>query len=235
MYIKDYEIRYGDVKDFNTVKPSAILDFLQDVSTKHSASKGYGMKKLNELGIAWLLKGWKVKFLKPVSPETDVSVHTTIRKPRTVVSDRVYNVIQDGEVKVKAVGVWFTFDINQMKACKIPEGLAEVYMDCEFTDDFDAYVNPKECECDIVVEEIKISNRDIDTNSHLNNQRSAEILMDALPQNFEFSDMTVLYKKAAYLGDILILEALKTENGYYTHLKNKQGEICVVGTFEKII
>lgn len=234
MYIKKYEFRYGDVKDFYSVKQSAILDVLQDVSTKHSADKGYDMIKLSEIGIAWLLKGWRLKFLSPVSPYSDIEVHTTVRKPKAVTSDRIYNIFQNGELKIKATAVWFTFDINEQKACKIPAGLGELYME-EFVDDFENFVNPRECECNEVVEKILISQRDIDTNNHLNNQKSAEILMNALPVNFKFNTMTVQYKRAAYLGDTLTLEALKTENGYYAHLKNQHGEICVVGIFENLL
>ena len=215
------------------MKPSAILDILQDISTKHSEEKGFGMIKLNEMGIAWLLKGWRINFIKPVSPYTALEVHTTVRNSKAVTSDRVYNIYQDGELKVKGVAVWFTFDVNEKKACKIPAEIANAYIDKDFTDDFGLYTNPRQCDCDNVVEKIYISPRDIDTNNHLNNQKSAEILMNALPTNFSFNNMTVLYKKAAYLGDRLTLEALKTENGYYTHLKSEDGEICVIGVFEK--
>ena len=67
---------------------------------------------------------------------------------------------------------------------------------------------------------------------HMNNQKSAELLMDALPFDYRFTTATILYRKAAFLGDELEVCVNKTESGYYVHLQTKNKEISVVGTFE---
>ena len=75
--------------------------------------------------------------------------------------------------------------------------------------------------------------KDFDTNMHLNNQKSAELLMDALPFEYTFDDIRIIYKKPALLGEELDVCMQKIQNGYYVHLAASDGEICVAGTFEK--
>ena len=80
--------------------------------------------------------------------------------------------------------------------------------------------------------EIRVSNKEIDTNMHMNNQKSAELLMDALPFDFYFNEMNIIYKKPAYLGDILEVCKTPIENGWYVHLHTKDKEVCVAGAFK---
>lgn len=60
MFKYTYETRYSDYKDYDTVKPGVILDMIQDVSIKDSASKGYGLCELNMIFVLtiliWFLK-----------------------------------------------------------------------------------------------------------------------------------------------------------------------------------
>ena len=57
--------------------------------------------------------------------------------------------------------------------------------------------------------------------------------MDALPYDFSFNRMNILYKKAAYHGDVLYICRTDLENGYYVHLETADKEVCVAGTFEQ--
>ena len=63
---------------------------------------------------------------------------------------------------------------------------------------------------------IRVSNKDIDTNRHLNNEKGAELLMDALPFDFFFTDMSIIYKNQP--------EYLKSADGDNT----KRGKIIKV-------
>ena len=230
MYSLNYETRYGDFKTFDKIKPSAVMDFIQDIATRHSEECGYGMKKLREMGIAWLMQGIKVHFESPVKTFDSLSVSTAVKHMKGVVSERGTLISQNGELKAKAVAAWFMIDTNRMRPIRIPNEIAEKYGTYDFKDDFFNYKK-----CTVLETEkaysITVRNREIDTNNHLNNQKSAEILMDALPFDFEFTDMNIFYKKAAYLGDELEVCIKQIENGYYVHLQTIEKEICVAGVF----
>ncbi len=232
MYKCTYKIRYSDLKDFDTVKNSSVIDFLQDISVRHSESVGYSIKKLYEYGIAWLLKGWKIDFIDKIDPSKDITVETGVRNPKRVTSDRLYTITQDGVLKVKCTSVWFSFDVVNLKPCKVPGEIVDLYLKTPVTDDFDTYKNPEDFADGETLDTITVSARDIDTNHHLNNQKSAEMLMSAVPEDFSYKSAVIHYKKAAHLNDCLTVSR-KIENNSCLVRLSMNGETCVLGQFEK--
>lgn len=232
MFETTYETRYGDYKDFDTIKISSILDMIQDVSTRNSQACGYGMDKLREMNLAWLLKGITIKLEAPVRTHCPITVKTAIKPFKGATSHRGCIVMQEGKVVAKTIAEWFVFDNIKKRPCRIPEEMAKAYEIHDFDDDFFNYIKPKTQNIEESAYTIRVSNKEIDTNMHMNNQKSAELLMDALPFDYRFTTATILYRKPAVLGDELEVCVNKTENGYYVHLQTKNKEISVVGTFE---
>jgi len=232
MYTHTYEIRYGDYKDEDTVKPSSILDMVQDISTKHSEHCGYTMRRIIEMNKAWMLQGLDLRFFKPVSNKLPVTINTAIKDMKGVTSQRCCIIEQSGEVVAQTVANWFIFDLEKMRPARIPEQMAEEYEFGDFPDPFFDYRKPELREAPVLYS-VHIGNKEIDTNHHLNNQKSSEILMDALPLDFFFTEMRVYFKKAVYHGAVLQLCATEIENGWYAHLQTPEGEICVAASFTK--
>jgi acyl-ACP thioesterase len=228
----EYEIRYGDYKDFDTVKPAAVLDIAQDIAIRHSDFCGYGLHKMRELGKAWLIQGLKLRLEKPVQTLKNITVQTAIKGNRGATSERGCLMLQGGEVVAKTITNWFLADCNTQRPCRIPPEMMADYGTHDFEDPFFAYTKPELREAKKVYT-VRVCNKELDTNRHLNNQKSAELLMDALPFEFAFTDMTVLYKKPAYLGDELEVCVAEIPNGYYVHLQTTDQEVCVAGTFER--
>ena len=232
MFTYTYEPRYGDFKDFVNLKKSVLLDIVQDISTKEAASCGYSIHKLREMNMAWLIQGINIRFEKPAEILKSVTVETAVQSLKGVVSERGCILKQEGEVIAKTIANWFTFDTERMRVCRIPEEMHNCYTLHDFEDDFFEYKKPTILNDVEVAYKIRISNRDIDTNKHLNNQKSAELLMDALPFDYDFKDLRILYKKSAFLGDELEVCVQKTDKGYYVHLQTLDQQVCVVGEFE---
>lgn len=234
MFTYTYETRYGDFKDFETVKTGTILDIVQDVSTKEADSCGYSIQRLREMNMAWLMQGINVYFEKPVRINTPIEVETAVQSLKGAVSERGCILRQNGEVVAKTIANWFTFNSEKMRVCRIPAELHECYVCHDFKDSFFSYKRPPVFEIENPEYSVRVSNKDIDTNKHLNNQKAADLLMDALPFDFNFNYLGILYKKATYLGDELEVCIKETEKGYYVHLQNKDKELCVAGVFENV-
>ncbi len=235
MFEKSYEIRYGDFKDFDTVKPGVILDIIQDMAIKDSARCGYNLDKLGELGLAWMMQGVNVYFNKPVSTHFPINVKTAVKTLGGATSERGCYIEQNGELIAKSIAYWFIFDTNKMRICKVPKEMPDAYTFSNFDgNDFFTYQKPDIYDDAKTLYTVRVGNKDIDTNKHLNNQKGADILMDALPFDFAFNSISLLYKKSAYLGDELTVCIKQLENGYYAHTVNTSGELCVAGVFENI-
>lgn len=234
MFILKYETRYGDYKNFDEIKPSSVLDMIQDVSTKDSARCGYDMIRLKEMNLAWLLQGVNVKFEKPVKTHIPVELSTAVKTLKGATSARGCYIRQNGEVVAKSIANWFLFDTAKQRIGRVSQDMISAYEFCEFEDDFFEYKKAPVLEIEEPGYKIKIANKEIDTNGHLNNQKGAELLMDALPFDFDFNSMKLLYKKQAYLGDELEVCRKEIPDGYYVHMVNAVGDVCVAGTFEKV-
>jgi len=232
MFTFTYETRYGDYKDFDTIKTGCLLDIIQDVSTRDSHSKGFGIHELRSMNAAWLLQGISLHIVKPVKTLAPIEAFTAVKSMKGVTSERGCILRQEGEVVAKSISNWFLFDTANNKFCRITDQMLSAYPPHDFGDDFFAYSKPALCAFDSFDYTVKIANKDIDTNRHLNNQKGADILMDALPFDFNFNHLNLLYKKQAYLGDVLEVCTMKIDNGYYVHIQTQAKEICVAGTFE---
>ena len=228
-----YETRYGDYKTPETIKPAVILDMIQDIATKHSDKCGYGIFVMEDLKQAWLLQGIKAHFEKPIKAHSPVTIKTAVKSMRGTTSPRCSYIEQDGEVVAMTIANWFLMDVEKQKPCRIPKEMGEAYDFHDFDEEFFAYKKAPVMEAPALYE-VRIGNKEIDTNMHLNNQKSAELLMDALPFDCFFTDMNVFYKQSAYLGDVLELCMTEIEKGYYVHLQTKDGDVCVAGTFESL-
>lgn len=235
MFHYKYETRYGDYKDFDTIKTGSVLDIIQDISTKNSADRGYGIFELKDMNKAWLLKGTNLHFERKVSTLIPIDAYTAVKPPKGATSQRGCILNQNGETVAKSISDWFLFDVEKMRPVRVPEEMVKAYQISDFDgDEFFTYKKPEIISDAEVMYEIRIGNKDIDTNKHLNNQKGADLLMDALPFEFEYSDVNLWYKRPAYLGDILEVCIKKINTGYYVHLQTKEKEICVVGRFENL-
>ncbi len=234
MYKYEYDIRYSDFKDFDTVKISTVLNAIQEVAIRNSEYAGFGVGKLREMDRAWLLQGMNVCFEKSVKTSSSLDVYTAVKSLRGVLSERGSIIKQDGEVVAKSIANWCLLDTKKMRLAKVPQEMTESYEYSDFDgDSFFTYERPEIIEDAPVVYKIRVSNKELDTNKHLNNQRGAELLMDALPFDFEIKKMSLIYPQSAYLGEELDVCVKELENGYYVHLKNQENKVCVAGTFEK--
>ena len=231
MFTYEYQMRYRDFKDFESIKPAALLDVIQDVAIKHSQNCGYGLYKLRDMNMAWLLQGINFEIKHLPDPRKPLLLKTAVRDMEGVISDRGTEIWQDGELCARSVAAWFLFDGNRKRPIRIPEDMASAYEMHDFADEFFCFKKPPVLEAEEIFT-VRVGNGQIDTNRHLNNQKSAEILIDALPEDFSFNNMSILYKKAALLGETLSLCRAETANGYFMCLKNESGELCVAALFE---
>lgn len=228
MFIKDYEFRYGDLDVNGNIRIGAVLDVLQDIAVQHSNSVGYDSDKLSELKIAWLLEGWRVRFDAPLHNRSKVTVKTGIMTLKSCESNRGYEVWQDGERKIVATADWFTVNTERMRITRIPAECIEAFDRVDEEDNDLPFERFKpETEID-VIDTRTVENRDLDTNHHMNNVKSAEIAFNYLPENFCISELVIRYRKELKKGGIFNVCQKNTDGGFCFELKNSHGESCVM-------
>lgn len=228
MYIKEYEFRYGDLNRRGNIKISTVLDILQEAAILHSSAVGYDSDKLAEMKIAWLLEGWRVRFDIPLHNRSKVAVKTGIMTIKSCESNRGYEVWQDGERKVIATADWFTMNTEKRRITRIPQECIDAFDRVDEPDNGLLFERFKPEEEISAVDTRTVERRDIDTNNHMNNVKSVEILLDYLPDDFAVKEMAVRYRKELVFGETVTVCRKETGNGFILELKNHSGDACVM-------
>ncbi len=223
-----YETRYGDFKDFENVRTATLLDIVQDISIKASEEAGYGIYVLHDRGLAWLMAGITFKILKRVDTKNPILAKTGVHKMGGVTSNRGCILMQNDEIVAKSIANWFLMDIVEERLTRIPKEMLEAYPTHDFGDEFFTYKKPKFPQFTGEGEAVKVCNRDIDTNCHLNNVKALEIILDGVSPDFEFNTLDIIYKRESYLGDTLIREVIESDGGYYIALLGEDKGVNVM-------
>ena len=228
MFSKNYSFKYSDLDNTGNIKLITIMDLLQDVSIFHSASVGYTLPKMKEISIAMLLRGWRVKFKEPVSFDIPAEVKTGIVKTQRCDVIRKYEIWQNDKCKAVGSAHWFSFDFSKERIVRIPDEIIDAY-DCINEDDNNLPILNLRPNSDAkLCGETTITKKYLDTNNHVNNVKSIEIALDYLPDNFNVSEMSVIYQKELHLGDKVLVHTQSTSEGLAVELRNQKDEPCVL-------
>jgi medium-chain acyl-[acyl-carrier-protein] hydrolase len=235
MFTKEYNLRYSDLDNHIHVKISSILDILQDISIEHSASRGLTLKNLYSRSIAWLVQGWRIRFLEPVAGDRPITAKTGVMRIRQFEAQRKYEIWQDGALKVIATASWFTVNTSRMKVIIVPQEISDAYDELNEADNGLEFIKLRpEKDMPPAVSQTKVERRDIDTNNHMNNVKSVEVALELIPEDFAIGELMITYRKALLPSETVLMCAKQTENGYHTELKNGDGDTCVLLRAEKL-
>lgn len=227
MFIKDYVLRYSDLDRNGEVKICSVIDLLQDISIAHCDAMGFPTEKMAEMNVAWLLDGWRIKVFEKLDPKKKVAVKTGIMKIKATQTERKYELWQGDVLKIKAGAIWFTVDTSAMRIIRVPEVFLNAYNvvdedpDCKF-------LKFKSDDDAVFVRKTKVERRDLDTNNHMNNVKSAEVLVNAMPEEFDIAELLIRYRKELVLGEEIIIRTKEDGASFYGELLNSDNQVCVM-------
>ena len=234
MYEFDARVRYSETDETQNITITALVNYLQDCSTFHSADVGLTVDHLNELRRAWLLSYWDIYIDRMPRLYETISVGTSPHEFRGVLAHRNFWIKdKDGNFLLKADSLWFSFDTERMRPVKIEENMiapfGEINNVLELPESDRKVTVPEEL---TTGEAIRIEKHHIDTNHHVNNAQYLQIADDVLTAategkvHFTKGRIRAEYKKAAVLGDIMIPKYGTTESdSAVVSLQNEAGEV----------
>lgn len=228
MYVKDYEIRYSDRDSKGNIKQVTALELMQDVSVAHSSEVGFTPQEMLSRNVACLLGGWRVLFNKELDSAQSVSVKTGIMSTKRCEASRKYEIWQGGECRIAATALWFTVNPSVGTVIRIPPEMSSAYESIAEEDNNLPYRNLKPKHSLTYYGESKVDFRDIDSNNHMNNVKSVEMALSFLPDDYELKELQVRYRRELVFGDAVKVYGKRTKKGFYTEIRNKDDEPCVL-------
>lgn len=213
-----FTIAVDEVDFFDRIKPSAILQYFQDLATVHATEIGIGYEKMKEDNLCWILSRLSVVIEKYPKLGEVIKVITYPLKPHMVDAIRDYyiydmndNLLIRGTSKwcvidtqsraIRRCGPMFSFSAEQyMPTISIENGNSKIADIQSIGVGFEAFKS-------------KALITDLDRNMHMNNARYGDIILNAC--DFDF-----LTNNSVKSFDINFLSELKINDEYHVNKIN---------------
>ena len=208
IYSQDYVINYFDSDIFLKAKITSILKFFENNAVMQSESLNVGLDYYREKGVIWVLHKWDVKINRMPDFKETVTVTTQPYSFNGFYAYRYYEIFNSsGDKIITAKTEWLFIDTSKRRPIKINE---EMYNKYGLTGDENKPLQIRNINPPQNVDEEKtftVRRSDIDTNRHVNNIQYVAWAMEAVPENiienFELSDLIVVYKKETDIKSVV--------------------------------
>ena len=227
MLSKKYEFRYGDLDKNGRIKVSTVLDLLQDAAIEHASVSGLDADFLESQSIVFLLDGWRIKFIKHLN-KNEVTVSTGIIRIRKCETLRKFEIIQDGECKAVVTSMWFAVNTEKKSIARLTDDFYSGFDSVSEDDNGLEYINLRPLKGAELAGSCRVTGRDIDSNNHMNNVKSVEVLLDYLPEDFSFSELRVKYRKELLPDEEIRIYAKEKEDAFCLEIRNAEDKPCVI-------
>ena len=219
IYSNKFTVSFSDITENNEISNKGILRLMQEVAGQHSDSVGYGLNDIPKTGLAWIILNWKLKVFSRPKWNTPLTVNTWSRCKSTLFCYRDLEIYDENNNLVAiATSKWILYNVNKKCICRTPDNITEKFPDGNksvFGEE--KFIEKlKEPESIKFVYDYKIQRRDIDTNHHVNNLNYLDYAMESLPENISsnvnFSNVEIMYKHEAKIGDVISVFYSYSEN-----------------------
>ena len=220
MYNFKSRVRFSETGPDRKLSVSGLMNYLQDCSIFQSEDVGAGLQFMKKTQRAWLLSAWNVEVIRRPDIAEEIVIETWPYEFKGIYGLRNYAICdKNGNYLVKADSCWFLTDMETGRPVRptaediAPYPVLEPRLDME---DLPRKIAvPGELE---IYGQIKVLKHHLDINLHVNNVQYIDIACEVLPEGCEVSGVRAEYKRAAVLGDIIVIKYKKEEGKYFISL-----------------
>lgn len=236
LFEETVKIRYSEMDCDLTLKPSALLQFMQDLASDNAESLGFGYSYIVKNNLAWFLLKYRIEFEDYPEGVYDLTIKTEPRGYNKIFAYRDFYIFQNAKQIGRATSTWALVDLETKSMANASEVLAEnQYMiQHEKRDDDLSYGKirlPQEFD---IEKSFEIRFDDLDVNQHVNNANYIVWAFEPLDFNFrrthKLKTLDMMFKKEITYG-LGVSVKVKIDNNITTHeLINAQtGEdLCLI-------
>ena len=235
MYSFNERIRYSELGENGELSLVGLLNLFQDCSTFQSEDLGLGIKYLQGKKEAWWVNSWQIDISRLPGLAQEVEVGTFAYNFKSFYGYRNFFLKdENGEFLVKADSIWFHYDLDNKRPTKPTDEALKRYLagnekHLDITEIVRKFDIPTEYE---LGKEIVVSKNDLDTNHHMNNAVYVSKAKNIIEEDFKVKKISVQYKKAAVLNDVILPRITKNENSYIVNLADPNGDTYAIVRFE---
>ncbi len=236
MYSFTTRIRYSEVGADGTLRPDALINYLQDVSGMQSDAANVGTARLNAHDLAWILVTWDIYITRLPGEAEEVTVSTKPYRFRGCFGYRNF-IIEDaqGEVIVQVNSLWAMIKKSEIAPIKVPEFVASAY---EVEEPLPLPDKKRRIELPEDLrpgEPVAVTKGGLDSNRHLNNANYIRVAEEYFDTKRPLCNLQVEYRTAALYGEKLFPYIKEETDRTVVCLKSAKDEVyaTVVASYGK--
>ncbi|MFV0528188.1 MAG: acyl-[acyl-carrier-protein] thioesterase [Lachnospiraceae bacterium] len=226
-------VRYSEMSEDRRLSLNGIINYFQDASTFQSEDIGYGIDKLAEFGVGWVLSSWQIVIKRAPAMGEEILISTWAYNFDRLFGYRNFTLENEaGEVLAYANSVWVLVDTKKgHPAHMIPE-IAEAYLPLDEKLAMEYAPRkiplPKEMQ---EKEPFLVRYFHLDSNHHVNNAQYVQMAREFIPVDFKIVEMRAEYKQQAVLGDEVYPKVQEVDGTYVVGLCRQDGSPFAVVQF----
>lgn len=234
-YSKNYPLKYYEMDSKMILKPSALLNFLQDMATINAEMHGFGYSFTHPKNYGWFLVKYHMDFDDYPQDVEEITIKTEPRGLSKILAHRDFEIWSSDDKRRLgcAASQWMMVDLETKTVLPLAKVLDSMpqYEKRETDLQFNKILPPEDFSYKKTFE---IRYDDIDVNKHVNNANYIVWAFETLPYKFraqnKLKTLDIVYKKEIAFGHNIISEAEIDEKSSIHVLKNATtGEdLCLV-------
>ena len=216
----------------NHVSLAALCNYMQEAAGISADQMGWGIHKLQDEGLTWMLSRLYVKVSRYLPWGTELTLRTwpSGMKGRLLATRCFQAVDGSGNEVFQAHSEWLYVDMKSQKIVKLPDGFAGLVpkgTPCVAFNDLGGKAVRLQ---DVTASaEVRVRQSDLDFNDHVNNVHYVEWMLEALPGRPGPSEMDIVFRSAAKAGDLLVSECF-CDGGSSQHQIRRVSDGLVLAT-----
>ena len=226
-FSKDYTITCYEADANQLMRPTAMLDLMQEAANVNASTLGFGYDEMMNSNIAWVLSRTHVKFIDTPKWREEVNLKTWHKGVSKLFYLRDFILSnKEGNPMVLATTSWLIIDMNTRRLVRNNDlALNNTAMDA-IAAPADNVVLPVDIEPELVRKH-PITWSEIDTNGHVNNVKYAVWAIDAVKtediKERPLKELLINYDAEVMPGDVVKIFRVRqeTEEGIVYYITGK--------------
>lgn len=217
-YLEKYTISCYEADANQALKPTAMLDWMQEIAGCDATRLGFGYDNLMASNTAWVLSRTHVRFHQYPKWRDNVNLLTWHKGAFKVLYLRDFELKSEtGEPLVSATTSWLIIDMNtrrMVRNAELSAGPETCLFEHAIEEPADKIIIPTDLEATLAATH-KVVWSDIDTMAHANNVKYVAWALDAIDESIlrekPLKEIIVNYDAEVLLGEEVTLYLIKQE------------------------
>ena len=227
MYSFNSRVRFSETDTDEKLSITGLMNYLQDCSIFQSEDIGAGFSYMRETRKSWLLSAWNVEVVRRPEVAEEITIATWPYDFKGVYGLRNFAILdKEGNYLAKADSCWFLSSMDTGRPVRptkediAPYPVVEPRLDMEDL--------PRKITLPDGLKEVcrvTVMRHHLDINNHVNNVQYVDIACEAVPKDREICGIRAEYKRAAVLGDVIVVTCAENDGKYSVSLCAEDGNV----------